>query len=105
MSLSKEYNIFIYRIVSELLANIIKHAKAQLITINIDKGENFYYITVQDDGIGFDTKKERKATKQGGFGLLSIIERLDNIKGKFNLESKLGEGTKATIKVPYSADK
>lgn len=105
INLTKDYNIFTYRIISELLANIIKHAQAQLIEINIGKGENFYYITVRDNGVGFDTKKERKATKQGGFGLLSITERLDNIKGKFKLESKPGKGTKATIEIPIVEEK
>ena len=102
INLSKEYNIFIYRIICELLANTIKHAQAELIEINIQKGEKFYYITIQDNGSGFDTEKERKATKKGGFGLLSITERLDNIKGKFKLESKLGEGTKANIEIPFT---
>lgn len=103
--LPKEFNIFLYRIVSELLTNTIKHAKAELIEINIRKGEKIYYITVQDNGLGFDTTAERKANKKGGFGLLSIIERLDNIKGQFKIESKLGKGTTATIAVPYSEDK
>ena len=90
--------------VSELLANIIKHAKAELIEINVRKGEKFYYITVEDNGVGFETNTQKKATKKGGFGLLSIIERLDNIKGQFKIESKLGKGTKATLAVPYTED-
>jgi signal transduction histidine kinase len=101
IELQKNYSIFLYRIFSELVANIIKHAKANLIELNVKKGKNFYYITVQDDGVGFNTKLKNKATEKGGFGLLSITERLDSIKGRLLIESEIGKGTKATVVIPY----
>ena len=53
IEIKKEFNIFLYRIVSELLMNIIKHANATLIKISIHKSKKMYYITVQDNGVGF----------------------------------------------------
>lgn len=100
IKIKKEFNIFLYRIVSELLTNIIKHASASLIILNIYKGKKYYYISVEDDGVGFRKQENKKATKGGGFGLLSITERLDSIKGQFNIDSEPGQGTKATVLIP-----
>ena len=104
IDIQKEFNIFLYRIVVELLNNIIKHARANLIELKIRKEKKFYYITVQDDGIGFKKQPKTKATMKGGFGLLSITERLDNIKGHLEIKSELGKGTKATVIIPNSED-
>lgn len=102
IDIKKEFNIFLYRIVVELLNNVLKHAKANLIELEVRKEKKFYYITVQDDGVGFKKQPKTKATMKGGFGLLSITERLDNIKGHLEIKSELGEGTKATIVIPNS---
>ena len=102
IGIKKEFNIFLYRIVAELLNNIIKHAKADLIELDIKKEKDFYYITVSDNGVGFKKKQNKKATLKGGFGLMSITERLDNIKGNLQIESKPSKGTKAIVRIPVS---
>ncbi|HKJ78469.1 MAG TPA: response regulator [Prolixibacteraceae bacterium] len=102
IDIKKEFNIFLYRIVVELLNNVLKHAKASLITLEIQKEKKFYYITVQDNGVGFKRQPKAKATMNGGFGLLSITERLDNIKGHLEINSELESGTKATVVIPNS---
>ena len=50
------------------------------------------------------SNQNKRATSKGGFGLLSITERLDSIKGHLNIESEIGEGTKATVVIPNSED-
>ncbi len=104
IDIQKEFNIFLYRIVTELLNNVLKHAKANLIELEIRKEKKFYYISVQDDGVGFKKQQNKKATVKGGFGLLSITERLDSIKGHLKIESEIGKGTKATVVIPNSED-
>ncbi len=104
IDIQKEFNIFLYRIVVELLNNVIKHAKANLIRLEVHKEKKFYYITVQDDGVGFKKQPRTKASMKGGFGLLSINERLDNIKGHLQIKSEPGKGTKATVVIPNSED-
>lgn len=104
VDIRKEFNIFLYRIVTELLNNAIKHAKADLIELEVRKEKKFYYITVRDNGIGFKKQLSKKATMKGGFGLLSITERLDNIKGHVEIESDVGQGTKATVIIPISEE-
>ena len=102
IDIRKEFNIFLYRIVTELLNNAIKHANADLIELEVKKEKKFYYITVQDNGVGFNKPLNKKVTMKGGFGLLSITERLDNIKGKLDIETDVGKGTKAKIIIPIS---
>jgi PAS domain S-box-containing protein len=104
VDIRKEFNIFLYRIVTELLNNAIKHAKADLIELEVRKEKKFYYITVRDNGIGFKKQLDKKATMKGGFGLLSITERLDNIKGDLDIKSEVGQGTKATVIIPISEE-
>lgn len=104
IDIRKEFNIFLYRVVVELLNNALKHANADLIELKVKKEKKFYYISVQDDGVGFKKQLHKKATMKGGFGLLSITERLDNIKGQLEIESDVGKGTKATIIIPITED-
>jgi len=100
INIQKEIHIFIYRIVCELLTNIIKHANASLIELEIREEKGMNYIVVRDNGLGFKKIQNKKITPNGGFGLLSIVERLDNIKGYFEIESELGKGTEAKIVIP-----
>lgn len=101
INIQKEFRIFIYRIVCELFTNVIKHANAKLIELKIYKGEKMYYIIVRDDGIGFKKNLNNKATAKDGFGLMSITERIDSIKGEFQIDSILGKGTQAKIAIPF----
>ncbi len=109
IDIRKEFKIFLYRIVTELLNNALKHARANLIELEVREEKKFYYITVRDNGVGFKKplfKKplKKKATTNGGFGLLSITERLDSIKGHLDIVSEDGAGTKATVIIPFSED-
>ena len=92
--LKRENTIFLYRIIVELLNNIIKHAKATEVKINISSDEQVFKLTVSDNGVGIDTAKIKSSPgKTGGFGLFSITERLESINGTFNI----GPGENGTI--------
>jgi two-component system sensor histidine kinase/response regulator len=101
INLNKEYNIFIYRIVCELFANTIKHAKANKIEVKIMAKNEICRIIVIDNGLGFNSDLN-KTTTNGGFGLLSITERLDSIQGRIEIESAHKKGTKAIITIPFN---
>ena len=92
--------ILLYRIICELLINVVKHAEADLIEVQIMKDENFYYFAVIDNGHGFDDPSELNFIKKGGHGLFSIHERLDSIQGKLNIETETNKGTKAMVSIP-----
>ncbi len=88
----------LFMAVRELLVNIIKHAKAQNVSISIRRVGKEVRVVVQDDGIGFNTSQiERQAS---GFGLFSIRERLRPVGGHFNLESRCGHGTRVSLVAP-----
>jgi len=100
LNIGKEIEIFIYRIVNELLQNVLKHAQATEIILEITQKRNKYFITVQDNGIGFKNKKQKKEELSDGFGLLSVKERLESFKGHLYLKTVAGVGTTATIEIP-----
>lgn len=85
----------IYRVLQEVLQNIDKHANASKVSINIKKIENTIAIDIIDNGIGFDNNKII-----AGIGLKSIKERVKEIKGKIEIKSVIGEGTKINLIFP-----
>ncbi len=102
LKIKKESNIFIYRVVAELVQNVLKHANAKTIKFNIfQKGKSYFFI-IEDDGVGVNNHKANLKNKIGGFGLLSIRERLESLNGHFKLTSEQGNGTKAIIEFPAS---
>ena len=93
--------VLLFHAVHELLMNVIKHAKASRVIVAVRRQEEQVEIHVEDDGVGFDEVGKRKRVGQGGgFGLFSIRERLDVIGGAFEMKSKPGEGSRATLRAP-----
>jgi two-component system, NarL family, sensor kinase len=87
----------LFRVLQELMSNIIKHAKANHITIQIIKYENELTIMIEDNGVGFDTKKINEFS---GIGLKNITSRIEFLKGTVDFDSVPGRGTTVTIEVP-----
>lgn len=100
ITVKKEITIFVYRIVNELLQNVLKHAHASEIVLEIAEKRNKYLISVKDNGVGFKKDKLSKKDKPDGFGLVSIKERLESFKGHMYIKSEPGVGTCATIEIP-----
>jgi signal transduction histidine kinase len=92
-----EFEIKIFFIVSELINNIIKHSNASMAKISIDHYGNQLSIKVFDNGKGFDISKFNTLE---GFGINQIKSRINGMKGKINIDSKLDMGTIITIDVP-----
>lgn len=87
------YKINLYRIIQEAILNINKYANAENCEIKIQwKDNNLIKLTITDDGNGFDIKN-----KKNGIGLTNMKERANSLKGQFNIESKIGEGTKIEV--------
>lgn len=90
--------LVVFRIVQELLNNIVKHANAQLVTITMQYNSSNLLITVQDNGQGFDTEKARNA--HSGLGLANMHNRMSMVGGSFTINSTPGNGTNAVIELP-----
>lgn len=87
--------------VRELLVNVSKHAEAQSVKLSTLRDGNEIRIKVEDDGIGFDaTGTSYGVNRHNGFGLFSIRERLEPIRGSVKIESESGNGTCATLVAP-----
>ena len=94
--LPDELKLNIYRIIQELLNNILKHAEAKNVEITIVIKGNCLLITVQDDGKGFNV-----SLKRGGLGISNIMDRVVTFNGTVNVQSDLGKGTKTEITIPH----
>ncbi|MDO6429034.1 tetratricopeptide repeat protein [Flavitalea sp. BT771] len=89
--------ITIYRIVQELLNNIMKHAGAQMAIVQVIKTNMRLTVTVEDDGKGFDT---RNLDHSGGIGWSNIRNRVEFLNGEINVQSELGKGVSVLIELP-----
>jgi signal transduction histidine kinase len=93
--------VTLFRSVRELMYNVIKHARAENITINLMNSDGRMIIEVTDDGIGFGPLKDEDANDEtGNFGLFSIKEQLGCFGGKLTINSAVGQGTRAVIECP-----
>ncbi|MBU8560942.1 sensor histidine kinase [Bacillus licheniformis] len=92
-----------YYIIGECIANAVKHAEAETISVSIwDDDKRRLHLTVKDNGKGFDVEKGKK--KRGHYGLLGIEERVRAMKGKFNIKSTTSKGTQIDITVPIQGE-
>ncbi len=86
----------LYRIAQEALNNVMKHARAQHVTVRLQFTDKTVCLQVRDDGIGFDPLTARHA---GGMGLRSFEERAAKVGGRVTLESSPGTGTLVTVSI------
>jgi two-component system, NarL family, sensor kinase len=93
--LENEVEIAVYRIIQELISNTLKYANATELSIQLLKSKNGLNVIVEDNGLGFDTKKEAK-----GIGLKNINSRVSALDGELNIDSIIGKGTTITIDIP-----
>lgn len=100
-SLGEEEHKILYQSVRELFFNIIKHAGVNEAKLTLRKQNNQIHIVVDDEGKGFDMNgKKLSPTKEGGFGLFNMQERMDMIGGSLVIDSEPGKGTKAILNLP-----
>ena len=95
--LENSLELTIFRIVQELITNVIKHAEATEASIHITNHEESLNIIVEDNGKGFNTKN---ITKKSGMGIHSIDKRIENLGGNVTIESELNKGTTVIIDIP-----
>lgn len=97
--LKNSLEITVFRIIQELITNIIKHAEAKNATINISLYDKNLNIIIEDDGKGFNLKK---GNLKKGMGINSIETRVAHLEGTFEIDSTLGKGSSIIINIPIS---
>ncbi len=103
LPLPEDQAVLIYQAVRELLFNVLKHAAANQATISVTlTPQKTLEVTVVDDGNGFDLAVITTPTIGSKcFGLFSIRERMEALGGRLELDSAVGQGTRATLVIPY----
>lgn len=94
--LTREVKLNVYRIVQELTRNIIKHAQATYVLVQLQEHKGILTLTIEDNGCGFEPEKARSKT---GIGLNNISARVASMNGSFDVESTLGSGTIAYVEL------
>ncbi|RUA35097.1 MAG: hypothetical protein DSY77_03420 [Bacteroidetes bacterium] len=98
LSVDIERNI--YHIILELINNTIKHAKANLINLQISQSENEINVFYEDDGVGFDVQN----VADSGMGMRSIYARVNTINGAVYFNSKPGGGINVVLSIPVESN-
>ncbi len=96
--LTEQRAALLFRVISEALMNIVKHSQSEFALIKINEDEKDLVIQIIDYGAGFDVKQGKKRMKH--YGLQGMHERVSELSGTIDVESKIGEGTTITIRLP-----
>jgi signal transduction histidine kinase len=96
--LENSLELTLFRIIQELVTNVIKHSKASEVTIHLTNHDDSINIMVEDNGIGFNPNQITKTNK--GMGISSIDKRVEHLDGKLTIESEKNKGTTVIIDIP-----
>jgi signal transduction histidine kinase len=97
--LNMDTEIMLFRIIQELLNNVIKHAHATEVIIQFIREESRLSVIVEDNGRGFNARNEEE---QKNAGIATIKSRVDYLKGKFSIDSQQNVGT--TVMMDFLID-
>ncbi len=98
--LNNSIEISIYRIIQELISNVLKHANATNLSIQINRFDDILNILIEDDGQGFNPES---IDPDQGMGLKNVRTRVAGLNGTFSIDSGKGNGTTTSIDIPMPA--
>jgi NarL family two-component system sensor histidine kinase LiaS len=90
----------LFRVAQEALSNVARHSRASLVTVTLNYEDAGVSLTIADDGQGFDASQ----TKEEGYGLQSMRERVEGLGGRLQIDSDPGGGAKVVAEVPASGE-
>ncbi len=88
----------LYRMTQELATNVVRHARAMTMAVTLTVDSQYWMLTVEDDGIGFDPKVEAIS----GMGMRGIRERTEILGGRVDFSSVPGSGSTVTVWIPVT---
>lgn len=97
--LDAERKLVLYRILQEAVSNVVRHAGADRIDVDLREEAGTVELVVRDDGRGFDPARTARV-EGGGLGLLGMHERAVSVGGHFSVESEEGKGTRVRATIP-----
>jgi signal transduction histidine kinase len=99
---AEEVAVHLYRTVQEGLHNIARHAVATRVVIRLARTASEMSLTICDDGRGFSVADAAARRRTGGFGLVSLHERAEAMRGRLEIASVRGRGTTLSLSVPLA---
>jgi two-component system sensor histidine kinase DegS len=96
------FKLTIFRIIQEACNNIIKHANASFINLDLNYEENKINVKIKDNGMGFDINKFKCSDRASSFGLSIMKERISLLSGSLEIKSECGKGTLINVTIPIS---
>jgi len=102
LKINSQQSIALFRILQEALTNIVKHAKATAVKIQLRNQNNKLIMEIIDNGIGFD---ENQKIKHDSYGLIGMRERFFLLEGELIISGKLGKGTSVRVEMPYISER
>ncbi len=91
----------LFRLIQEAISNVLKHAKASRVHVSIMKKSNRLFVTIEDDGVGFDFHAHKR---HDSYGLNTMKERAEEIGGVLDLFSEPNKGTRVRVYIPLTVD-
>ena len=98
-SMSKDATIALFRVVQEGLTNIIRHAQAKTVKLELSGDERHCIVALADDGRGFDA---RSPQFRWSHGLMGMRQRAEALGGRLAIQSRVGAGTGVRVEIPIS---
>jgi two-component system NarL family sensor kinase len=98
---SPAFELAVYRIVQEVVHNILKHAKATEALVQMSFSDQIFDLSIEDNGIGIP---DNVRAKTGGMGLRSIADRVQAINGRISITNLSGKGTGIYLEVPLQTE-
>lgn len=89
----------VYRVIQEALANVSRHSRAKRVDVSLVYNPDLLQVTMADDGCGFNVNQ-----KVTGLGFRSMRERISSVRGTFQIQSALGQGTRIIIQIPLKSN-
>jgi two-component system sensor histidine kinase DegS len=89
-----------FRIVQELLNNARDFSRATSVQLTVDMGDDRIFVAVEDNGSGFDASEVTGGSAAEEMGLTMLRERIEMLRGQFQVESSPGRGTRVTFDIP-----
>lgn len=97
--IDREHELHLYRIIQELLSNILKHSKAKAVFVSVEKQKKYINVTIEDNGHGFDVSKT--INEKNNLGMKTLLGRAKNINAKLEFKSVANKGTIVQLIIPF----
>jgi signal transduction histidine kinase len=92
----------LFRIAQEALTNISKHAQATAVTIRVERSGETICLTIADNGVGFEADTGSVSASEPGWGLMTMKEKAEAVRGRLHVESEPGQGARIIVQVPLT---